>query len=369
MQILTSAVAGHPDYILSEFAATDVSVDVWIDNIRLAGSKDAVLRETQTMDETAAVCNVSWKEEECLTAAVTYDFLGVRFNHSNSSVVPAEKLLRKIDRVPLGSSTNGVIESLGGRLLHAGAICGVSPGRFWYALKYLRRLSNALNRGTKNVDEPARVPASAQKDLELWSSAVHKPRTFVSPARCSPSFTVFVDASLEGWGGVIIDERTCEMTVLGKTWDPPEKRFHINALEALALERTVGELPVACEKGHVSLFVDNTSVVGVLRKRQCVHNRVLNDAVVHAIECLRALSCTWSVSWVRSDLNPADIPSRLDEKQLVEPHNVQEVALAVRRFLTCEGGHSRRGRSGRGHSGPFAQPGPLLDPTVSSKCQ
>ena len=60
--------------------------------------------------------------------------------------------------------------------------------------------------------------------------------------------------------------------------------------EAKALALTVKDLPQRFAGGTVDVYVDNTSVQGVARKKQCVRNRLLNDAVITALARLRDFS-------------------------------------------------------------------------------
>ncbi|KAJ9470058.1 Retrovirus-related Pol polyprotein from transposon opus [Diplonema papillatum] len=149
----------------------------------------------------------------------------------------------------------------------------------------------------------------------------------------APAITAFVDASTKGWGGVIVDGQTMELSILGDSWSPVERSLHINELEALALMKVTRALPFGVKGRSVHLVVDNTTVKGVARKGACLKSPVLNEAVVSSLEHLRALECPVSMRWVRSEDNPADMPSRVPLTDIGEK-GVRELQLAVGRFLT-----------------------------------
>ena len=251
MHTLTSTVAGHPGFVSPEFVvASGVRVDTWIDNIRVSGAEAAVRRATATIDAAAAECGASWKEADSNTAVKTYEFLGCVFRHGpDKSVVPTDKILKKLAPFSATSSspsspspfrgkeaTAAQLESLGGRLLHCSAVAGVFPGEYWFTLKFLRRITNKLNRGVLQPGRGVGIPPSVSAELSRWCRAVNKPRRFL-PVTGAARVSVFVDASLQGWGGVLVDEGSMEVSIVGGSWGPWEKNLHINVLEALAFSQ------------------------------------------------------------------------------------------------------------------------------------
>ncbi|KAJ9447351.1 hypothetical protein DIPPA_60709 [Diplonema papillatum] len=336
MHTLAAVSAGHPDFVRSEFAETKVVVDVWIDNIRYTGPKAEVRRATHRLDRTAEEYCLTWKEADSTTAVARYDFIGVRWNHSTREVAVSQKLKKKLLKtryaMGLGSLSAGELETLGGRLLHASAVAGVFPGSFWFALKFLRRVTNALNRAMKLPSDIVALSPSVCASLQSWIDAVMKPRVVLS-SRGPPAITAFVDASKKGWGGVLVDSRTAEVSILGAAWLPEETRLHINELEALAFERVIAALPTSVAGGRVDIVVDNTTVKGVARKGACVKSKVLNCAVTNGLVRLNHLKCAISVRWVRSAGNPADLPSRVPLTAFTSG-SLRLVTQAVRDFFT-----------------------------------
>ncbi|KAJ9438456.1 hypothetical protein DIPPA_11328 [Diplonema papillatum] len=270
MHTLTSTIAGHPDFVKTVHAVpAAVTVHTWVDNVRYAGSRKDVLEASRKVDELAARSKVTWKDADTRTASTRYEFIGVDWDHQSGKVGISARLSKKLARdlveVRKGAMSASGLETLGGRLLHASAIVGVFVGEFYFALKFLRRLTNALNRGEKAVDQTVRLSGSVQRLLDGWVRAVLEKRRMPVTARV-PSLTVFVDASLEGWGGVLVDVATNAIEVLGSRWSRKEKGLHINELEALAFELCVSAVPDKYAGGTVTVVVDNTTVQGVARK-------------------------------------------------------------------------------------------------------
>ncbi|KAJ9471694.1 hypothetical protein DIPPA_13254 [Diplonema papillatum] len=337
MHTLAAVAGGHADYVLPQFAERDVTVDIWVDNIRYAGKRSAVQLATRRLDQTAADCDLTWKPSDSQTAATRYEFIGVDWDHVAHRVAVSRKLRRKLmeARYTLKSSPTmraSELETLGGRLLHASAVAGIFPGSFWFALKFFRRVTNSLNRGARLPSDTVEVSPCVRLSLHEWIDSVLKPRA-IPVLQQSPRITAFVDASKKGWGGVLVDSRTMEVTVLGGSWNAAESSLHINELEAIAFNLVILALPVSIKGGRVDVVVDNTTVKGVARKGACLKSAVLNNAVVRGLERVRSLNCALSVRWVRSEGNPADLPSRVP-LTMIGADALDSIVLAVRQFLT-----------------------------------
>lgn len=334
MHTLAAVAAGHPAFVKAVYAAKGVRTDIWIDNVRYSGSRTAVERETKRLDATAVECSLTWKPSDTKNQATHYDFIGVTWDHERHRVSPSSRLCAKLLKANLRCDTAGALESLGGRLLHASAIAGVFPGTYWFAVKYLRRITNSLNRGFRLAHEPVNVPPSVSRELTEWVADVQRQREVLEPP-AETTMTVFVDASLTGWGGVMVDHFTGEVSIVGQSWSSRQRNYHINELEALALLEVISLLPGKVSGGRLHVCVDNTSVAGVVRKKLCARSSVLNDAVVGALAHLRRKRITCSMQWVKSERNPADYPSRVPLTPMSHCDR-EKTLLAVRRFFGSE---------------------------------
>ncbi|KAJ9461067.1 hypothetical protein DIPPA_19709 [Diplonema papillatum] len=173
MHTVASTAAGHPEYVDGKYVvSSDVVVHVWVDNIRYAGPHDLVLAVTSRLDELASEAGMTWKAADTQTAAQRYEFIGVEWNHADGTVGVSRKMRSRLQRaedaIEGGSMTASDVESLAGRLLHASAITGVFVGEFYFVLKFFRRVTNALNRGEKAVDEKVVLSDGIRRSLPVW---------------------------------------------------------------------------------------------------------------------------------------------------------------------------------------------------------
>jgi hypothetical protein len=340
MHTLVSTLAGHSRYVRSDLAETDVQVDTWVDNVRFTGDRAAVAAASRRLDDRALKFRVSWKPQDTFNTATKYDYVGVQFDHARQTVRPSRKISTKIRDFVRSLGKDGPsevraseIESMTGRLLHASSIAGVSPGNFYFTLKFARRIVNALNRGVSRPDDRIPLPPSAVRGLKDWAAATLLERKMPATPHVS-SHTVFVDASNTGWGVVVANDSTGEIKILGDTWTTEESEFHINVLEAWALAEGVLALPPEAQDTRVRFLVDNTTVQHCTRKGMCIRNRHINDAVVFCILHLQTLAVSFTVGYIKSALNPADLPSRVRLSR-VTPENRRSVEGQVRQFFGC----------------------------------
>ncbi|KAF8283086.1 hypothetical protein TcBrA4_0076890 [Trypanosoma cruzi] len=121
--VITSAIAGVTTVVHRLWAAPPmVRIDVWIDNIRIAGSKSEVtLWEAQVL-RNADSCHASMGEER-ESGATQYTFPGVQFDHTHRAVSLSEKFVRSVRAMPsLNSLTIAEMEIMASRFLYAAAI-------------------------------------------------------------------------------------------------------------------------------------------------------------------------------------------------------------------------------------------------------
>ncbi|PWV13357.1 putative target of rapamycin (TOR) kinase 1 [Trypanosoma cruzi] len=104
--IITSAIAGVTTVVHPLWAAPPlVRIDVWIDNIRITGSKSgATLWEAQVLRNADGRRATMGEDHE--SGTTQYTFLGVQFDHTHQTVSLSEKFFRSVCAMPsLNSST------------------------------------------------------------------------------------------------------------------------------------------------------------------------------------------------------------------------------------------------------------------------
>ncbi|RNC34633.1 target of rapamycin (TOR) kinase 1, partial [Trypanosoma cruzi] len=99
-----------------------VRIDVWIGNMRIAGSIGDVTRwEAQVLRNADSRCTTMGEDRE--SGATHYIFLGVQFDHTHRAVSLSDKLVRSVRAMPaVNSSTIAEMEVVASRFLYAAAI-------------------------------------------------------------------------------------------------------------------------------------------------------------------------------------------------------------------------------------------------------
>ena len=255
MHTLAAAAAGDPAYVLPEWRVRGVRVDVFIDNIRYTGEAGMVLAATANLDAAAGDFCLTWKPADSFTAETKYTFLGVDFDHRESEVKVSTKICRKLQGVDMDNVTAGQLESMGGRLMHASAVAGETPGKYWFALKFLRRLANNLNAGRRLVGDRVHVPVSISTELREWAAGATASRRMLAPFDgAEQKFSIFIDASKMGWGGVVVNDVTAEVVVMGDSWDAEQCMLHINILEGLAFSKAMQQMSPELDGCTIAIY-------------------------------------------------------------------------------------------------------------------
>ncbi|PWV11511.1 hypothetical protein C3747_59g55 [Trypanosoma cruzi] len=144
--IITSAIAVVTTVVHRLWAAPPlVRDDVWIDNIRITGSKSgATLWEAQVL-RNADSCHATIGEDR-ESGAAQYTFLWVRFDHTHRAVSLSDKFVRSVRAMPALNSLTAEVEFMASRFLYAAAILGTRLCDRHFSIKAVRRRLSAVNR-------------------------------------------------------------------------------------------------------------------------------------------------------------------------------------------------------------------------------
>ncbi|ESS59522.1 target of rapamycin (TOR) kinase 1 [Trypanosoma cruzi Dm28c] len=160
--IITSAIAGVTTVVHRLWAAPPlVRIDVWIDNIRITGSKsDATLWEAQVIRNADGLHATTGKNAN--RALRSAPFLGVRFAHTHRAVSLSDEFVWSVCAMPaLNSSTIAEMEVMASRFLYAAAILCTRLCDCYFFIKAVRRRLSAIDRGIVQEKSPANLPPSA----------------------------------------------------------------------------------------------------------------------------------------------------------------------------------------------------------------
>ncbi|RNC35978.1 putative target of rapamycin (TOR) kinase 1 [Trypanosoma cruzi] len=218
LQIITSAIAGMTTVVHPLWAAPPmVRIDVWIDNIRIAGSKsDVTLWEAQVLRNADSRHASLGEERE--SGATQYTLLGVQFDHTHRAVSLSDKFVRSVRAMPaLNFLTIAEMEVMASRFLYAAAILGTRLCQYYFFIKAVRRRLSALNRGIVLETSPANLPPSAVGLGERLRHTIENNRKRIIKPTERASAAIITDASLHGWGAVFIPD-SGDVKIAGGKW-------------------------------------------------------------------------------------------------------------------------------------------------------
>ncbi|PWV12201.1 putative target of rapamycin (TOR) kinase 1 [Trypanosoma cruzi] len=304
--IITSAIAGVTTVVHFLRAAPPlVRIDIWIDDIRIAGSKsDATLWEVQVLRN--ADGRHATMGEDCELGATQYTFLWVRFGHSHQAVSLSDKFVRCVCAMPLLKYlTISEMEVVASRFLYAAAILGTRLCDYHFFIKAVRRRLSAVNRGIVQEKSPANLlPSAFGLGERLQHIIENNHRRIIKPTE-KASAVIITDASLRGWGAVFIPY-TGDVKIAGGKWK--RKPFLIMQAEARAVRLALSAFS-AFLLPTMDVWVDNTSLQGAANKGSS-KSQTMTWELRRIYEFLDSHGLKASSTYVRSAEKPAHGISR-----------------------------------------------------------
>ncbi|EKG06106.1 hypothetical protein TCSYLVIO_002811 [Trypanosoma cruzi] len=302
---ITSAIARATTVVHRLWAASPlVLVDVWIDNIRIAGSKGNVTLWEAQAPRNADGCHASMGEER-ESGATQYTFLGVVFDHTHRTVSLSEKFCPVCMRHAgaqffnhRGNGGYGVTLFVRGR--HFRRLCD-----HYFFIKAVRRRLSALNRRIVLETSPANLPPVAVGLGERLRHSIENNRKRNIKPTEKASTAIITDASLHGWGAVFIPD-SGDVKIAGGKWE--RKCFLIMQAEARAVRLALSAFS-AILPSTMDIWVDNTSPQGAANKGSS-KSHAMTWELQRIYEFLDSRGVRASFVYVRSAENPADGISR-----------------------------------------------------------
>jgi len=328
MQIIVANVAGHKSVVHGNYATKAPICHVWVDGFRYAGTKQQLTAAGKQVLEVAKFFNFTMKETEAIIQSI-YDFIGMLFQHhatkSGLGVVRlSDKTRDKIRGTVISNQMPaGNVERLLGQLIFGSAVCQVPLATFWRAMKYARFICNQLNRGIVDTNTIVEVPPQAQRDMSIWAAKVTE-NSSVFVARTGPKQGIlFVDATLTGFGIVLVMHDNQLLINGGKFDSDPTKIIADREAEAAAIAFRCFERHLKM-LDNVQLYIDNTVAEYSFKKGNAKSEHVA-AAVAEVLNKTRGWNLTVVPLRVTSEDNPADEPSR------DAPVSMEKVRAAVQR--------------------------------------
>lgn len=232
------------------------------------------------------------------------EFLGLNFDSIKMTVSLPERKVNQIKKLcqKLAFNKNTQIRNIAEAI---GILVAATPGANYSPL-YTRQIehdkSRALELSHGNYDSYMTLSADSISDLKWWES--HVTILCLVPSY-NFAFTIFTDASLLGWGA-----STSTDCVKG-TWSATEKRFHINALELMAVENALKYFVAIKTKIQILLRVDNKTAISYINKYGGCRSPVLHSIAKRIWQWCETRNISLTASYINtSDNVVADSLSR-----------------------------------------------------------
>ena len=259
--------------------------------------------------------------KEPMRVVTAYTFLGCEFDHERRTVRVASKTLRKLPDTMPESMRACDLEAHNGRLIHCNGITGAPfTNEKYLASKWAARRCSDMNRGTLDPTALVTIPRAVRRGYDAWLIDARRTRVIASPRAGGDNLTLFTDASLRGYGAILVTGNN-EYTAHAGEWARDDglrsglrldnlTSGDICTLEARAVRHAVDYWRDAIANAKsLELVVDNTSVEAAI-KRGYGRSPALNSEIAPVIEELRRLNVIVTARYIKSADNPADALSR-----------------------------------------------------------
>ena len=266
-------------------------------------------------------------EKSDLVPAQVFTFIGMEFlTHINIVRVPQARQMKILESVRIFLQKTSVSArdflSLLGQLNAAGDF--VMLGRL-----HLRPLQISLHK----LWQPQNFPLDHQiglttkilQHLKWWLQEdlyLHGIPMKIDP----PSYTIFTDASLSGWGAHVEPEGL----LFHGLWTEDQSRLHINVLEMKAILLSLTRAIHKVKNSTVLVSTDNTTVVAYIRHQGGTHSTVLTEEVWNILNLCLTHNIQLLVKHIPGRFNTlADRMSRIDKPISTEWSLNQEIANKI----------------------------------------
>ena len=351
MDILTKGLAGLPGY--SKEVPPHKNIQTHVDNIRaLFDNFEDAEHYSRWLEDRAEACGVTFNSDE-LGVHTQGPFCGMFCDYEVKSVCLLPKILRKIERWRSHLASEkplcaGDIAEMFGVLFYSSSVLRCNLATFYFAIKAYRRVCSRLSKGTVLESEEVSFSSRSRTDVIEWlDSLAENIPSRPAPKHLAPKYTLYSDASLAGWGAVLIRESDQHVFSTGAKWPDTLHGKHINTLEAIAALEGLSFFAHLIRGSSVELRIDNTSCAFAIRKGYA--RALYLNSIVAMLTDLAAMHNIFvsSVKYVRSAANVADAISRgytIDEVAVQLTHKqITAWSLAKGDSWTGEGdSHGRK---------------------------
>jgi hypothetical protein len=314
------------------------TLDVCLDNCRIAGRTWIVDKASRFFETRCRLLGLT-TNEPVGELATQYTFLGVSYDHVTGCVQTGTNMVTKLKNMfaelqsreddKSSFKLRDLLRFLG-VLVYTSRIHDIHAGPFYHFYACLRR---KLNRSTADLDSSVSLWAAAAQQLRAWLVLIMATQQTRVNLETNTKFSLFTDASLRGWGAVLIagpcisscaeairadfSDTTMTMTTQCGIFYCSEIIAVLEARAVLYGLRMFSTLVnprrsqmVRTSPARINCFVDNESVRYALTKGRS-NNYAINSIIIEIVNILDRLQC--EARWIRipSANNIADCLTRI----------------------------------------------------------
>ena len=299
----------------------------YLDDLYLQGNTfDSCADNVQTTMELLVRLGFNISDKSVTTPTQTLNHLGfILCSRTMTVALDMDKIQRLHDRaVPVLSSNVFPIRTVA-RLVGTMVACtvGVEYGALHYHLVE-REKAEALKKSYGNFEGKMSLSPRALADVRWWlENARVTPKVILHG---NPRIVLRTDASLTGWGAVIVGDLQHKT---GGQWSPEESNQHINVLELTALLFGLKAFAGVLYGQHVLAQMDNVTAVAYVREMGGCRSVRCNDLAIQIWEFARSIKVWLSCTYIPGKQNTeADFQSRVftdDKEWQLNPELFQKI--------------------------------------------
>jgi hypothetical protein len=192
-------------------------------------------------------------------------------------------------------------------LIFAAGVNQIPLSKFYFAMKWAKRICHAINVGSLKLSSKVVVPPSVVRLLDEWICEARKTTRPMLFDETSKRPVLFVDATLKNYGAVLVLPSQ-RVLVSGGAFENADHNIAIR--EAQAALYGIQDFAQQIKRFQcLELRVDNTTVEASLR-RGGARKDVLASVIGRVMQQSLQLKIALIVERVATNDNPADEPSR-----------------------------------------------------------
>eukprot|EP00760_Papus_ankaliazontas_P004087 PhM_4_TR11687/c3_g4_i3/m.76276 len=284
-----------------------VRVATHIDNVRFMHiDREKVQAAAHVFTENCRAVGATLNVEVGNDAHQRGTFCGVEYNYEAGTVCLPNSFVGKLANAAetyQGCPTLRNAEILFGCIFHASAVLRAPLADAYYLLKWYR----------KKMSEAAKFSLGPDSKTVLWQSAEAQLTWLLGfikknePAmRNGARIDLFTDASDWGWGAVLVHDGVVRH--VGERWTTMEAARSINEREVMAVTLALDHFADIADTPF-RLHIDNTAALWTIASGRS-KAFFLNERIKELEAVVRQRAANFTVTYIASEANPADGPSR-----------------------------------------------------------